>query len=62
LVASPAVGVVLKYSQSAGLPPYPTMFLSMAAGLTLVTLWYAVNRSDAAPEAASVPKSEQKAA
>jgi MFS family permease len=62
VIASPTVGVVLKYSESLGLPPYPTMFLAMAAGLTLVTLWYAVKGSEAAPAAASVPKSKQKAA
>ena len=62
MVASPSVGVVLKYSESVGLPPYPTMFLSMAGLLTLVTLWYAATRSDAALEAASELKSEQKAA
>jgi MFS family permease len=62
LIASPSVGVVLRYSESVGLPPYPTMFLSMAALLTLVTLWYAARRSAAAPAAASALKSEQKAA
>jgi MFS family permease len=42
LVASPAVGVVLRYSEMVGLAPYPTMFLSMAGLLAMVTLWYAL--------------------
>ena len=45
LVASPAAGVVLKYSEAVGLPPYPTMFLSMAALLAMVGCWYAVTSS-----------------
>ncbi|MFZ1934743.1 MAG: MFS transporter [Thermoguttaceae bacterium] len=62
VVASPAVGIILSHSASLGLPPYPTMFLSMAALLTLVTLWYAAHRPAPAPAAATQPKSEQKAA
>ena len=42
LVASPAVGVILKYSRAFDLPPYPTMFLSIAGLLAIVGLWYAV--------------------
>jgi MFS family permease len=61
-IASPSVGVILRYAHSVGLPPYPTMFLSMAGLLTVVTLWYAVTRSKALPEAASELKREQKAA
>ena len=61
-VASPSVGVILSYAHSIGLPPYPTMFLSMAGLLTVVTLWYAATRSKALPEAASERKREQKAA
>jgi MFS family permease len=62
VIASPAVGVILRYSASLGLPPYPTMFLSLAALLTLVTLWYAARRPTSAPAAAIQPTSEQKAA
>ncbi len=62
MVASPSVGAILKYSESVGLPPYPTMFVAMAGLLTLVTLWYAAIRSQPAPEAASKLKREQKAA
>ncbi len=52
LIASPTVGVILEYSEPLGLPPYPTMFLSMAALLTLVTLWYAAKRCRAPDDAA----------
>jgi MFS family permease len=41
LVASPFAGVVLKYARQSGLPPYPTMFFSVAGLLGLVCLWYA---------------------
>jgi MFS family permease len=46
VIASPAVGAMLKYSAAAGLPPYPTMFFSMAGFLGLVALWYAVVSAD----------------
>jgi predicted MFS family arabinose efflux permease len=42
LIGSPAAGVMLKYSETAGLPPYPTMFLAMSGVLALVGVWYAV--------------------
>jgi MFS family permease len=42
LVGAPAAGAVLNYSQLAGLPPYPTMFLAMAGVLALSGGWYAV--------------------
>jgi len=41
LIGSPAAGVMLKYSEAAGLPPYPTMFLAMSGVLALVGAWYA---------------------
>jgi Major Facilitator Superfamily len=41
VVAYPSVGVILRYSEMLGLAPYPTMFLSMAGLLALVTVWYA---------------------
>ena len=42
LVGAPMAGAVLQYSETAGLPPYPTMFLTMAGLLALVSAWYAV--------------------
>jgi hypothetical protein len=42
LVGAPAAGAVLNYSQLAGLPPYPTMFLAMAGVLAASGGWYAV--------------------
>ena len=41
LVGSPAAGAVLKYSPLVGLPPYPTMFVTMATLLAAIGLWYA---------------------
>ena len=41
LIGAPTAGAVLRYSQPAGLPPYPTMFLTMAGLLVLVGGWYA---------------------
>ena len=42
LVGAPMCGAVLKYSPSAGLPSYPTMFLVTAGLMALIGLWYAV--------------------
>jgi MFS family permease len=42
-VGSPAVGAILQYSSSLGLPPYPTMLCTIASLLTLVGVWYAVS-------------------
>ena len=42
LVGAPTAGAVLKYSRLAGLPPYPTMFLTMAALMAMVAVWYAI--------------------
>lgn len=41
LLGAPTAGVVLRYSEPAGLPPYPTMFLTIAAVLALVGVGYA---------------------
>ncbi len=41
LVGQPAVGGMLELSREMGLPAYPTMFLTMAATLTLVAVVYA---------------------
>ena len=42
LIGAPTAGAVLRYSRPAGLPPYPTMFLTIASLLALVGVWYAV--------------------
>lgn len=42
LIGSPTAGAVLSTSRSAGWPPYPTMFLTMAVLLAMVGVWYAV--------------------
>lgn len=42
LAGSPTAGAMLKYSRLAGLPPYPTMFLTMAALMAMVAVWYAI--------------------
>ena len=42
LLGAPLAGAVLGYSRSAGLPPYPTMFLTVAGLLSLTGIWYAV--------------------
>jgi MFS family permease len=51
LVGSPTAGAVLKYSQPAGLPPYPTMFVTMAALLAAIGLWYALAGRQSTPHA-----------
>lgn len=48
VIGAPAVGVLLRYSEFAGLPPYPTMFLAVASLLALVGLWYAARTREAA--------------
>jgi MFS family permease len=42
LVGAPATGAILKWSRSAGLAPYPTMFLAMAGLMTLAGIWYSI--------------------
>jgi MFS family permease len=42
LTGAPMAGAVLAYSPSAGLDPYPTMFLAMAGLLALIGVWYAI--------------------
>jgi MFS family permease len=42
LAGAPMAGVVLHYSESSGLPPYPTMFLTTAVLLALVGVYYAL--------------------
>ncbi len=53
-----SVGALLEYSESAGLPPYPTMFLTMAGVLALVGAWYAAASRGAAGSTVVVVKSE----
>lgn len=48
LVGAPIAGAVLEYSSSVGLPPYPTMFLTMAGLLVVIGVAYAVY-SDTVP-------------
>jgi MFS family permease len=50
LLGSPTAGAVLRYSPRAGLPPYPTMFVTMAALLAIVGLWYALGSHDVKTE------------
>lgn len=42
LVGAPCLGGIVTYSKRASLPPYPTMFLTIAAGVVLVSAFYAV--------------------
>ncbi len=46
LIGSPLAGAVIKYSPLAGLPPYPTMFITMSAILAVIGVWYAVGSRD----------------
>ncbi len=41
-VGNPLVGRMVEYSQSAGLPPYSTTFVILAAGVVLTGVWYAI--------------------
>jgi hypothetical protein len=45
LIGAPVAGAVLRYSPSVGLPPYPTMFLTMAGLMALVGVWYLAARN-----------------
>ena len=55
LVGAPAAGVILHYSALAGLPSYPTLFVSMAVTLTLVGAIYAASCRRRSPSRRSVP-------
>jgi MFS family permease len=51
VIGAPTVGVLLRYTELAGLPPYPTMFVIIAGLLMMVSLWYAAcGRETAAAE------------
>ncbi len=43
LVGAPAAGAVLKYSALFGLPPYPTLFVSLSAMLGVVGAYFALS-------------------
>ena len=47
LIGAPTVGIVLRYAGRAGLPRYPSMFLSVATLFTIVMLYYALAGRDA---------------
>jgi len=47
LIGSPTAGAVLRYSEFAGLPPYPTMFLTIAGLLAAATVGYAITSRNA---------------
>lgn len=67
LVGSPLVGAIVHFSPRAGLPPYPTMFLSVAGLLSVVGLVFLVRGRPHPPaleelgglHAASLPRSQQ---
>jgi predicted MFS family arabinose efflux permease len=42
LVGAPTVGVILHSCEVLGMPPYPTMFVSVTAILAVATVYYAV--------------------
>jgi MFS family permease len=44
LIGAPVAGEVLHYSKLAGLPPYPTMFITVVGLLAGAVIWYAVGR------------------
>ena len=48
LIGAPMAGAVLRFSPSAGLAPYPTMFLTMAALLALVGVYYGMTHKKTA--------------
>jgi MFS family permease len=42
LIGAPAAGVALRVARLTGLPPYPTMFLSIAVLLGIILIYYAI--------------------
>jgi MFS family permease len=55
LVGSPMAGAVVKYSESFGLAPYPTMFISIAGLVGLTAVWYAIVSRNVTPAADAEP-------
>ena len=49
LIGSPTAGMVLHYSEALGLPPYPTMFLTIAVMMAVLTAYYALTCRQAQP-------------
>ena len=50
LIGSPVAGVVLHYSESLGLPPYPAMFACIATLMAILTGWYGWTAWNRAPQ------------
>jgi MFS family permease len=42
LIGSPMTGLILSRSESCGLPPYPTLFVTMAAALAVAAVLFAI--------------------
>jgi len=65
LIGAPMAGEVLHCSEIAGLPPYPTMFITMVGLLAVAVIWYAIYPDKDAESSAvllqsdSMPPSEQ---
>ena len=55
LVGAPLAGVILHYSGGLGLPPYPTMFFTMALALAIAGLSYAVTGAGRQPRRRRAP-------
>lgn len=57
LIGAPATGIVLRLSRINNLPPYPTMFITMAALVGSVGLWYALVTRDGSHMSTKQPSS-----
>jgi MFS family permease len=55
LLGMPTAGVLLHYSESAGLPPYPTLFLSVAGLVAVAGVWYMIGGREEPRPTADVP-------
>lgn len=54
LIGSPTAGMVLHYSEALGLPPYPTMFITIATLMSVLTAYYALTREPAPEESGTL--------
>ena len=52
LIGSPVAGIILSQSETLGLPPYPTLFVSMAAAMTAAGLAFAIAHRETAGNSA----------
>ena len=52
LAGSPMAGIIVKYSGAWALPPYPVLFVTMAALLAAAAVWYAISSRRRATRAA----------